>query len=111
MSLLLDNVDNKYNNESFQTINQPATSSSSSSFSTFSIIIIIILLIYVIFGILAFIMSLSCFAYGGSINDKALGLLLAWITGPFYWLYFIYNNEYCTRNPPPVYYSQPPNIA
>ena len=103
MSLLLGNL-NSLNNEPFETVNQP-TNNTSSSFSAFAIIIIIILLVYVIFGILAFIMSLSCFAYGGSINDKALGLLLAWITGPFYWLYFIYNNEYCTRNPP-VYYSQ-----
>ncbi len=104
MSLLLNEK------ETFQVVNNPSvpTTNQSPLLSSFSIMIIIILLIYVISGILAFIMSLVCFAYGGSVNDKALGLLLSFVTGPFYWLYFIYNSEYCTRTPPPIYYSPPP---
>jgi uncharacterized membrane protein len=102
MSLLINNK------ESFQIANNQNQPPPSSMFSTFSIIIFLILLIYVISGILAFIMSLICFSYGGSINDKALGLLLAFVTGPFYWLYFMYNNEYCTRIPPAVVYYSPP---
>lgn len=95
----------QYAPETFQNdLKQPPPSTT----STFSLIILIILLIYFISGLLAFITSLFCFGYGGSVNDKAFGLLIAWVTGPFYWLYFIYNSEYCTRSPAIVYYTQPP---
>jgi uncharacterized membrane protein len=54
--------------------------------------------IWVIIGIIAFLASLVCMFYQGSPTDKAVGLLLAIITGPFYWLYYIYNMNYCTRS-------------
>lgn len=61
---------------------------------------IILGLIYVIWGISAlsaFIMSIVCFGYKGSIGDKALGLLLAFVLGPFYWILYAYSPQYCTR--------------
>jgi len=72
------------------------------------IIMLIFILIWWITGIIGFIMSILCCFYNGSITDKALGILFAWVLGPFYWLFFIYNSNYCTRFNPiqqqPSYY-------
>ena len=43
------------------------------------------------------IMSLVCFAYSGTILEKILGVLMSFFLGPFYWIYFAYNNNYCGR--------------
>lgn len=59
--------------------------------------IIIFLWIWIIAGIVAFIASLICFGYNGSMTDKFLGLLLVLVVGPFYWLFFLFNTNYCTR--------------
>jgi len=74
-----------------------------SNVSTFTIGIIIgfIYLIWVFTGILGFLTSLICFAFNGTMSDKFLGLIVALVIGPFYWLYFIFNNSgYCSRSPP-----------
>lgn len=75
----------------------------SSNVSSFTIGVIIgfIYLIWLFTGVLAFITSLICFAFHGTISDKFLGLIVALVIGPFYWLYFIFNNTgYCSRSPP-----------
>jgi hypothetical protein len=61
--------------------------------------IFIFLWIWIIAGIIAFIASLICFGYYGSTTDKFLGLLLVLVIGPFYWLFFLFNSKYCTREP------------
>jgi len=71
------------------------------SFITFGIVYVffsIFAFIWVVIGFIAFLASLVCMFYQGSPTDKAVGLLLAIITGPFYWLYYIYNMNYCTRS-------------
>ena len=68
---------------------------------TIGVIIGFIYLIWVFTGILAFLTSLICFAFNGTMSDKFLGLIVALVIGPFYWLYFIFNNTgYCSRSPP-----------
>lgn len=67
------------------------------SFSAFYIFILIFVIIWFVAGILAFIASLVCMFFQGSVTDKTVGILLAIILGPFYWLYYIYNINYCTR--------------
>ena len=59
------------------------------------IFIILFTWLWFIAGLLAFVASLICFGFNGSISDKFLGVLLVLILGPFYWLYFIYNSNYC----------------
>jgi len=59
------------------------------------IFILIILWLWFIAGALAFLASLVCFGFNGSIGDKFLGLVIVLLLGPFYWLYFIYNSNYC----------------
>jgi len=64
----------------------------------FTAIIIILVGIWVIAGIAAFFASIMCFGRSGSMVEKILGLLLAWIIGPFYWLYYAYNKSYCNKD-------------
>lgn len=55
--------------------------------------------IFIIFwsmaGLIAFGMSLVCFGYSGSIAEKMLGFLLAFLFGPFYWIYYLSSSTYC----------------
>jgi len=68
---------------------------------TIGILLGILWLIWFFTGALAFLTSLICFAFNGTITDKFLGLIVAMAIGPFYWLYFIFNNTgYCSRSPP-----------
>jgi len=75
----------------------------SASMIVFSIFLFIIILVWVIAGVAAFITSIVCLGYNGSGGAKAAGILLAFFFGPFYWLYYIYNINYCTNN---YYYPQ-----
>jgi hypothetical protein len=63
-----------------------------------SILLLIVMLIWMISGGIAFIMSIVCFFYDSSLNEKVIGLLLALLVGPFYWLYYVYNSAYCNKN-------------
>lgn len=60
-------------------------------------IFIIFLLIWVIIGLAGFIKSLMCFGNRGSNFDKTMGMIIASIFGPFYWIYFYSNKNYCLR--------------
>jgi hypothetical protein len=61
-------------------------------------VIALIVLIWAISGLLGFIMSLICLGYKGSASHKFIGFILAFLFGPFYWLYYIYNSNYCLKN-------------
>jgi hypothetical protein len=49
-------------------------------------------------GLGAFIMSLVCFGYSGTIIDKIVGFILAIFFGPFYWFFYGFNTFYCKKN-------------
>lgn len=70
----------------------------SSGFLLLILIIALFWLVWSIAGITAFFMSLVCFAYTSSMSDKFLGVLISLAIGPFYWLYYIYNSNYCLKN-------------
>ena len=57
----------------------------------------ILLLIWVFAGILGFLASFICLFYNSTLSDKIAGLILGLFAGPFYWLFYIYNMNYCTR--------------
>lgn len=65
------------------------------AFAGTAIAIYIIALIWIIAGIAAFIMSLICFGKSGTTTDHVLGLVLAILFGPIYFLFFIFNKSYC----------------
>jgi hypothetical protein len=55
------------------------------------------IIIWVILGIIAFITSIVCFGFSGSISEKVIGFILALLFGPFYFLYFYLNKNYCGK--------------
>ncbi len=59
--------------------------------------LLVFLVVWIILGIIAFIMSIACFGFSGSMAEKVIGLLLACFFGPFYWLYFYFNKSYCGK--------------
>jgi len=58
-------------------------------------LIFFLLILWIIAGIIAFIMSLICFTRSGSTTDHFLGLIIALLFGPFYFLFFVFNKNYC----------------
>jgi hypothetical protein len=56
-----------------------------------------LMLIWIVSGAIAFIMSIICFFYDSTMDQKIIGLLLAMLLGPFYWFYYIYNTSYCNK--------------
>lgn len=71
-----------------------------SSVSALAIFIMIFIWVWFITGFIAFLASIICFGFNGSIADKFLGVIIVLIIGPFYWFYFIFNSNYCTRSTP-----------
>jgi len=61
------------------------------------IIIIVLVAIWAILGIAAFIMSIVCFGRTGSTSQHVVGLLLAILFGPIYWIFYFAVPDYCKR--------------
>ena len=66
--------------------------------NSFNIMIFILIGFWILTGIAAFIMSLTCFGYNNDGGYAILGLILAVLTGPFYWLYYAFNRKYCYKS-------------
>lgn len=62
---------------------------------TYSFAILAMLFFWVILGFAAFITSIICFGRTGSTAEKIIGLLLAIFFGPFYFLFYAFNEGYC----------------
>ena len=65
--------------------------------SSGKIILLIIIAIWVILGIAGFIMSIVCFGRSGSTSQHVVGLLLAILFGPIYWIFYFVVPDYCKR--------------
>jgi hypothetical protein len=61
----------------------------------------VLVLGWVLFGIAGFLMSLWCIGFTGNFGEKFIGVIIAMILGPWYWLYFYSVPTYCARLPPP----------
>lgn len=57
--------------------------------------VFLFVIIWFFAGVTGFVASLICLAYKGSMSDKIIGVLLAFLLGPVYWLYFGLNKSYC----------------
>ena len=89
-----------YNNEYFSVIRgrSNATYNSTTDNSNNSPIsngLLIFILIWGLIGFIGFIMSLVCYSKSGTLDEKIIGILIALVTGPFYFLYYIFNKGYC----------------
>jgi hypothetical protein len=62
------------------------------------IAIIIFVVLWIGLGIAAFIMSLVCFGYSGTTAQHIIGVILAVLFGPFYWIYYAVSKTYCGKN-------------
>ena len=51
--------------------------------------------LWIILGLTAFVSSLMCIGKSGKFNDKMIGIVLALLLGPFYFIYLMINNNYC----------------
>jgi len=63
-----------------------------------AILLLLFLMFWIFAGLGAFIMSLVCFGYSGTIIDKIVGFILAIFFGPFYWFFYGFNTFYCKKN-------------
>lgn len=63
-------------------------------FAGFSLITFLMFL-WILSGFVAFVMSLICFTKSGTTTEHFLGLIIAFLFGPFYFLFFIFNKNYC----------------
>jgi hypothetical protein len=63
----------------------------------------LVVLVWVLFGIAGFVMSLWCIGFTGNFGEKFIGIVIAIILGPWYWLYFYSVPSYCARLPPPLF--------
>ena len=54
-------------------------------------------LLWFITGLLGWLMSIYCFKYNKTKIENVVGVLIAILLGPFYWLYYIYMQNYCGK--------------
>lgn len=59
-------------------------------------LIMIALFLWTVAGIAAFIMSIVCFGRSGTTGQHVIGLVLAILFGPFYWIYYYVAKGYCS---------------
>ena len=63
-------------------------------------IIYILIFLWITSGIFGFIMSLICFFTNGNKLNNVIGLLISSIFfGPFYWIYYLYIDNYSGIKP------------
>ena len=85
------NQENFYNGSSTSSTQDNATL----NITPFGKGLIVFICVWILIGLVAFILSLVCFARSGSPFDKIIGLLLAIFFGPFYFLFYVFNKGYC----------------
>ena len=57
--------------------------------------VVLLSVAWVIAGIAAFLYSLICIGKTASLTRGIIGLILAILIGPFYWVYWYFDPEYC----------------
>ncbi len=50
---------------------------------------------WIVMGLIAFVWSLVCLGRAGTPTDKAVGILMSVVLGPFFFLYLSGNKAYC----------------
>lgn len=61
-------------------------------------LVMLVMFIWTIVGIAAFIMSIVCFGRSGTTGQHVIGLVLAVLFGPFYWIYYYVGKGYCRKS-------------
>lgn len=76
---------------------QEESNSQESSSINYAIAISIFILTWLFVGLIAFIWSLICFGRSGSAVDHIMGFIIAVIFGPFFFIYYAANKNYCNK--------------
>ena len=56
--------------------------------------------LWVFLGLTAYVMCIVCYFQSGSLVEKTLGLIIAVLLGPLYWIYYALMKNYCRDNIP-----------
>ncbi len=88
---------NQNQNIEYEKIEPMESKKENKSIEKYIIYLGIFVIVWIILGIIAFITSIVCFGFSGNITEKVLGLVLALLFGPFYFLYFYLNKKYCGK--------------
>ncbi len=88
-------ADEKKVTETTETTETPETPQATTGQKLGGGFIIMFFIVWMLFGFAAFIMSIVCFGYSGSTSEKVVGLLLAFFLGPFYFIFYGVNKNYC----------------
>lgn len=96
----INTINNKNKNKNVQRLNNDDityTNTYNNNFDNFlSIILLIFTFIWFLTGIAAWITSILCFVDKKNKIQNVVGFLIALFLGPFYWLYYIYMDKYCS---------------
>ena len=66
------------------------------------IIILVLAFVWGVVGFIAFVYSIVCFGRSGTTGQHILGLVLAILFGPFYFIYYGVSKSYCNTTPPSI---------
>lgn len=70
---------------------------SKNNLKTMGYFVFVFTLLWFITGLLGWLMSIYCFKYNKTKIENVVGVLIAILLGPFYWLYYIYMQNYCGK--------------
>lgn len=62
-----------------------------------AIITLTLVLLWLILGFIAFVMSLICFGRTGTQTQHVIGLIIAVLFGPIYFIFHYSINKYCKK--------------
>lgn len=78
-------------------INDNELKNNENKFLTMSLFVFIFTLLWFLTGLFGWLMSIYCFNYNKTKIQNVVGILIATFLGPFYWLYYIYMQNYCGK--------------
>lgn len=92
-------INNKKPNISWSKIEkkEPDDGRNKNKLKTISLFVSIFTLLWFLTGLLGWLMSIYCFKYNKTKIENVVGILIATFLGPFYWLYYIYMQNYCGK--------------
>lgn len=63
--------------------------------ATSAVLGMIVAFLWLLLGFTGIVYSLTCPSKSGPFKMHVLGIVIAVLLGPFYWIFFAYNKDYC----------------
>ena len=96
MDSIKKNIKNIINQDK-STQNKEDDTEANTKSKVMGIFILVFIGLWVLLGVIGFIHSLICLGYESTFTDKVLGLIIALLFGPFFYVYYYFNKSYCGR--------------